>query len=126
MKQKLFALSLVFLASFATLVATLWLAGESHASAVPDPRGSTNTPIVTSMQPSSAPNDVDTPVFISGTGFVAMLSGTLVMTSPLVYLGPTGLEDVTWVNSTTLSGIVPWGLGPGVYTLTAVNLAKCR
>ena len=41
--------------------------------------------------------------------------------SPTASLGTTALTDVTWVNSTTLTATVPWGMDPGVYTLTVVN-----
>lgn len=78
-------------------------------------------PTVTAVRPNHAPNDLDISVVISGTGFMAALSGTLVMTSPLTYLGDTALDDVTWINTTTLSATVPWGMEPGVYTLTVVN-----
>jgi len=82
---------------------------------------SADNPTVTAVDPDSAPNDLDTPVVITGTGFAAVLSGTLVMTPPLAYLGDTALEDVIWVNTTTLSATVPWGLEAGVYTLTVQN-----
>jgi photosystem II stability/assembly factor-like uncharacterized protein len=82
---------------------------------------SADSPTVTAVDPDYAPNDLDTPVVITGTGFAAVLSGTLVMTPPLAYLGDTALEDVTWVNTTTLSATVPWGLEAGVYTLTVQN-----
>ena len=33
----------------------------------------------------------------------------------------TPLTNVTWVNSTTLTATVPWGIDPGTYDLTVVN-----
>lgn len=79
-----------------------------------------DAPTVTAVRPDQSPNDLDTPVVISGTGFTA-ISGTYVITPPLVYLGDTTLENVTWVESATLGAVVPWGLVPGVYTLTVIN-----
>lgn len=79
------------------------------------------TPAVTAVDPTFAPNDVDTPIVITGDGFSAGLSGTLIITPPAAYLGATALDDVSWVSTTTLTAIVPWGLDPGVYTLTVVN-----
>ncbi|GAG10651.1 unnamed protein product, partial [marine sediment metagenome] len=79
------------------------------------------TPTVASIDPSSAPNDIDTPIVITGTNFAAVLSGTEVITQPMAYLESTTLEQVTWGSSTTLSATVPWGFPPGVYTLTVVN-----
>jgi photosystem II stability/assembly factor-like uncharacterized protein len=70
------------------------------------------TPTVTLIDPSSAPNDLDVSIVITGTDFVSM---------PVVYLGDTLLSDVKWVTSTVLRATVPWGMDPGVYTLTASN-----
>jgi hypothetical protein len=70
------------------------------------------TPIVTLVDPSSAPNDLDTLIAITGTDFVSV---------PAVYLGDTSLSDVEWVTSTVLRATVPWGMDPGVYTLTVSN-----
>lgn len=128
MKNRLLAFSLVFVAIGVFLLAVFWFAGATRVRArTTDPSGfqnpkSLNTaPTVTAIVPNTTPNDLDTSVVISGTGFVAVLSGTLVMTSPLAYLGDTALEEVSWVNTTTLSATVPWGLVPGVYTLTVIN-----
>jgi photosystem II stability/assembly factor-like uncharacterized protein len=67
---------------------------------------------VNSVDPAAAPNDLDTPILIGGAGFSA---------TPMVYLGDTALTGVTWVDSATLSAVVPWGMAPGAYTLTVVN-----
>jgi len=69
-------------------------------------------PTVTGIAPDSAPNDLDTPIIITGTDFTSV---------PTVTLGSTLLDDVGWVSSTTLTATVPWGLDPGVYTLTVEN-----
>ena len=79
------------------------------------------TPTVTLVDPASAPNDLDTPIVITGTDFVAVLSGTDVITPPAVYMGDIELEEVGWVSTETLTATVPWGLDPGVYTVTVVN-----
>lgn len=76
---------------------------------------------VTSIDPTSAPNDIDTPIVIAGTGFLPALTGTLTTPPAMAYLGAAELEDVTWVSSTALHATVQWGLDPGVYTLTVVN-----
>ncbi|MFW6135401.1 MAG: IPT/TIG domain-containing protein [Chloroflexota bacterium] len=67
---------------------------------------------VTGVEPSSAPNDLDAPIVISGTDFAD---------SATVQLGRTALEDAGWVSSATLTATVPWGLDPGFYTLTVEN-----
>jgi len=69
-------------------------------------------PTVTGIAPDSAPNDLDTPIMITGTGFTAV---------PTVTLGSTLLEDIGWVSSTTLTATLPWGLAAGIYTLTVIN-----
>jgi len=79
------------------------------------------TPTITGLDPPSAPNDIDAPVVLTGTGFTAEMSGTSILTGPTVYVGDTPLDDVIWVSSSTLSVTVPWGLDPGGYTVTVVN-----
>ena len=74
-----------------------------------------DAPVVMGVTPTTAPNDLDTPIVITGTGFTDGVSGTLAT------FGSSSLADVTWVSSTTLSATVPWGLDAGVYTLTVVN-----
>jgi len=64
------------------------------------------------IEPSTAPNDLDTSIVITGTDFIS---------TPAIYLGDTPLDDVGWVSSTTLRATVPWGMDPGVYTLTVRN-----
>ncbi|MFN2169442.1 MAG: IPT/TIG domain-containing protein, partial [Anaerolineae bacterium] len=76
---------------------------------------------VTDIDPATAPNDVDAQITIGGSGFSATLSGTTVLTAPEVFLGQTQLPGVVWVNTTTMSATVPWGLPPQVYMLTVVN-----
>lgn len=73
------------------------------------------TPTVTLVDPSSAPNDLDAPIVITGTDFVS---------TPVVHLGDTSLNDVSWVSTTRLEAAVPWGMDPGVYTVTVINPDK--
>lgn len=81
----------------------------------------TSAPTVTGVSPATAPNDLNTPIVITGTNFTVELSGTQVLTVPVVYLGNTRLEKVGWVDTATLTATVPWGLNAGVYTLTVTN-----
>jgi photosystem II stability/assembly factor-like uncharacterized protein len=78
-------------------------------------------PTVSEVTPASAINDSETPLVITGTGFSAALSGTEVLTPPLVLLDSTALLDVGWVASTTLTATVPVGFPVGVYTVTVEN-----
>jgi photosystem II stability/assembly factor-like uncharacterized protein len=80
-----------------------------------------SAPTVTALDPTDAPNDIDTNITITGTGFTAGLSGTEVITQPTVQLGSVTLPDANWISSTRLTATVPWGLAPGVYTLTVAN-----
>jgi len=75
------------------------------APAAPDPT-------VAEISPTSGPNDLDTQIVITGTDFDA---------GATVRLGDTTLEDAGWVNSTTLTATVPWGMDPGVYPLRVEN-----
>jgi hypothetical protein len=73
-------------------------------------------PTVSAIEPTSAFNDIGTRVTITGADFVAGIDGTAT-----VSLGGTPLTDVTWVDIQTLTATVPWGISPGVYTLTVTN-----
>ena len=97
-----------WLAATIVLLSIAWLAGirpfePAHAA------GPSLAPTITQVSPSSAPNDLDTTVVITGTGFTAV---------PTVSLGTTVLDDAGWVSSERLTATVPWGLDPGAYTLT--------
>jgi photosystem II stability/assembly factor-like uncharacterized protein len=72
-------------------------------------------PAASAVGPLSAANDIDTSVTITGTDFAAAATVSLGST-PL-----TPLTNVTWVDSTTLTATVPWGIDPGTYDLTVVN-----
>lgn len=99
------------------LIAVLILLGLRCVSAAP----LNGVPAVTDVDPASAPNDLNTSIVITGTGFTAELSGMVVITPPTAYLGDAALVDMTWVSSATLHAVVPWGMDPDVYTLTVVN-----
>jgi photosystem II stability/assembly factor-like uncharacterized protein len=128
MKQKIISsFAIVALTSLA-LLSTLLFADATRASVHPTDlpgfgnlEGLNDAPIVTDIQPNTAPNDLNTLVVISGTDFTPGMSGTQVITPPLVYLDSTELADAIWVDTTTLSATVPWGLESGVYTLTVEN-----
>lgn len=82
---------------------------------------SQDLPTVSTVSPSSAYNNLDTSLVISGTGFSAVLSGTQPITIPEVYLGDLPLGEVTWVSPEQLTASLPWGAPPGTYTLTVTN-----
>jgi photosystem II stability/assembly factor-like uncharacterized protein len=100
------------------LVFSTWARGnDSLGTASLNPA----TPTILGVRPDRVPNDLDTTIMVTGAGFRAELSGTLVLTGPTVYLDALALPTVAWVNSTTLTGTVPWGLDPGTYTVTVSN-----
>jgi photosystem II stability/assembly factor-like uncharacterized protein len=114
MKKRAFAAVAVILISTTALLVLLCLMGRTSPS-VSGPALAAPmqiTPTVTVVDPSSAPNDLDTLISITGTDFVSV---------PAVYLGDTSLSDVEWMTSTVLRATVPWGMDPGVYTLTVSN-----
>ncbi len=74
-------------------------------------------PTVTRLEPTSAFNDIDTRITITGADFAVDESGT----PPAASLGTTPLTEVTWVDTQTLTATVPWGMAPGVYDLTVTN-----
>lgn len=70
------------------------------------------TPTVTGVEPVAAPNDLDSPVTILGANFAP---------TPTVTLGAVSLQDVTWVSSTQLTALIPWGMDASVYDLMVTN-----
>ena len=113
MKSKGFATAAAVLTATTALVALLCLMGQGNP---PAPHLALAAPMaaptVTAVDPASAPNDLDTPIVITGTGFTAGMTVTL---------GSTRLPDATWVSATMLTATVPWGLDPGVYSVTVTN-----
>jgi photosystem II stability/assembly factor-like uncharacterized protein len=69
-------------------------------------------PTVLVVSSDSAPNDLDTQVVITGTGFAP---------TPTVTLEAIPLQNVTWVSLTRLTALVPWGMDEGTYNLTVTN-----
>ena len=121
MKKRLFATLAAVLTSTTASLVLLYLLGTTGHSVPWSARAAPLNLTVTGVDPSSAPNDLDTSIVITGTGFSAGLSGTLVITQPTVHLGETALVEVQWGNITTLSATIPWGLEPDIYTLTVRN-----
>ncbi len=109
MKSQALATTFAVLFSTALLMVMLSLTGSVNANHT---ASLTDAPTVTQADPSSAPNDLDTPIIITGTNFAAGMTVTL---------GNTRLADAGWVSSTTLTATVPWGMNPGRYTMTVVN-----
>jgi photosystem II stability/assembly factor-like uncharacterized protein len=101
-KNRLFLIvALACAAATTILIAGIAQADQPHAA-----------PTVTEVSPSTAPNDLDTQIVITGTGFVAV---------PTVTLGTTVLDDVGWASTERLTATVPWGLITGTYTLSVTN-----
>lgn len=121
MKKQWFAIVITVATATTALLVLFGLMGDIGSGISTPALAAPLSLTVTAVDPAVAPNDLDTPIIITGTGFTAELSGTLVITPPTAYLGNTAMEDVTWVNSTTLSATVPWGMVPEVYSLTVVN-----
>jgi len=69
-------------------------------------------PAITEVDPSSGPNDLDTPIVITGTNFEDGVD---------LLLDGTSLEGVSWISGERLETTVPWGMDPGAYDLTVVN-----
>ena len=72
MKSRLFATAAAVLTATTALVALLCLMGQGNP---PAPHRALAAPMaaptVTAVDPASAPNDLDTPIVITGTGFTA-------------------------------------------------------
>lgn len=121
MKKQWFPMMTTVAIATTALLVLFWLMGDT-GSGIPTPAlAAPRSLTVTDVDPTAASNDIGTPIVIQGTGFTAALSGTVVITAPIVYLDDDPLPDVIWGNTTTLSATVPWGMEPGVYTLTVVN-----
>ncbi|HYN86994.1 MAG TPA: IPT/TIG domain-containing protein, partial [Ardenticatenaceae bacterium] len=96
------------LALTAALIALLWLAVGRTALAAP----LAAPPEITGVTPGAAYNDRPTEITIAGVDFSAM---------PTVTLGTVLLEDVGFVDSETLTAVVPAGLPGGSYAVTVTN-----
>ena len=85
------------------------------------PQGLVSPPTLSAVAPAAAANDIDASVTISGSGFAAVMDGTIVVSAPTASLGSTPLTNVAFVDSSTLTATVPWGMDPGTYALTVTN-----
>ncbi len=109
---------LIVASASSALVAVLMLfaqaeAGElSSASTFRRMRAPRSTPTILAVSPSQSPNNLDTTIRITGTGFQAPVTVTL---------NSAVLPSSYWIDSTLLTTTVPWGLNPGVYTVTVKN-----
>jgi photosystem II stability/assembly factor-like uncharacterized protein len=121
MNKRWFAITIPVASAITALIIVLWLMGDISSGISTPALAAPLSLTVSAVEPDSAPNDIDTPILIHGTGFTATLLGTEVITAPIVYLGDSQLAEVSLVNSTTLSATVLWGLEPGVYTLSVEN-----
>ncbi len=121
MNKRWFAITIPIASAITALIIVLWLIGDISSRISSPALAAPLSLTVSAVQPDTAPNDIDTPILIHGTGFTATLLGTEVITAPIVYLGDRTLAEVSLVNSTTLSATVLWGLEPGVYTLSVEN-----
>lgn len=108
MKKRISEIVAAVLTSIVALLFLLVLLGSVSPNTLAAPA----TLAVSEVEPASGPNDLDTPIVITGTDFAA---------PPTVTLGMTTLDDVGWISATRLTATVPWGLDPGVYTLTVEN-----
>jgi photosystem II stability/assembly factor-like uncharacterized protein len=146
MKNRPFVILVVSLTATVMLVTMFWLMGNAKGPTdsehlAPDTlsglNSSSDTPSISAIQPDSSPNDLDTLVFITGTGFTAGMTGTQVITLPTAALGNVEISDlgiitstftngdmftgVHWITGTVMTATVPWGMDPGTYTLTVAN-----
>lgn len=100
------------------LLAGLMLAAFGHVAIA----SAETSPVIAAVTPASGPNDIDTSVTITGTGFATDTSGTA---SPIVLLGREGATSTPipalFVTDATLTAQVPWGMDPATYTVTVGN-----
>ncbi len=69
-------------------------------------------PTVLEVSPNELPNATNMYITVTGDNFVP---------TPTLTLGTVPLREVTFVDTQTLTALVPWGLSPGSYTLTVIN-----
>ena len=114
MKRQWFAAAAVALVWTAALVVLLCAAGVSSSGVARPARAAAPVaePTIVEIGPSAAPNDLDTPLVITGTNFEDGAE---------VWLDGTSLEGVSWVSGTGLEAVVPWGMNPGLYDLWVYN-----
>jgi photosystem II stability/assembly factor-like uncharacterized protein len=101
-------LLLVLITSLAMLLATAWGVVASFSSTDNDP------PVINNVTPQDLPSLTNMNITVTGQSFAP--TPTLTLT-----LGDVLLQDVTVINTRTLTALVPWGLPVGSYTLTLTN-----
>lgn len=69
-------------------------------------------PIILDVTPNELPNATNMYITVTGENFAP---------TPTLTLGSASLRGVAFVNTQTLTALVPWGLSPGAYTLTVTN-----
>ncbi len=104
----IFRKTIVFLSIFGVIpgVTALSIAAAPSSVTLAAP------PTILDVNPNELPNATNIYITITGSNF---------MPTPTLTLGIAPLRDVTFVDSQTLTALVPWGLSPGSYTLTVVN-----
>ena len=112
MEKRWFAITLTVATAAIAVLILFWLMGDISSGISTPALAAPYSLTVTVVDPSAAPNDLDTHIMITGTGFTAV---------PTVTLGTIVLEDIGWVSAEQLTATVPWGLNAGVYTLTVTN-----
>ena len=109
MKKQWYAITITVATAAIALFVLFWWMGETASGistpALAAPAEAGDSPTVTEVDPSAAPNDLDTLLVITGTGFISV---------PTVSLGSTVLEDVGWVSPELVTATIPWGLNPDV------------
>ena len=107
MKSRWSSIAFVLILSFGILFSCFSLLnGIRQAVAAPDALS------VIAANPNSSPNDLNTALAITGTGFID---------GAIAKVGDTALQDVMWISASRLEARLPWGVEPGVYTLTVTN-----
>ena len=86
-----------------------WYIDDVQISA---PLPPSDPPTVSEMQPSAGSPEVRTTIIITGDSFRPTVAALL---------GDTVLSNISYIDATTLSAVVPAGLDPGTYNLTVIN-----
>ena len=85
-------------------------------------QGAASALAIDDISPTISPNNFDVSITITGTGFDVVLSGTQILTAPLVYLGDNLLTLKSLPSNTKLEAVIPWGLEDGIYSLRVENV----
>lgn len=78
-------------------------------------------PLVEQVDPASVVSSADATIAVLGADFEVVISGTQIITRPLVLLDGDPLTEVGWVSSAWLTATVPAGYAVGVYDVTVQN-----